>query len=143
MRILVPMDGSPASHNAAIKAIEIAKKDNSFVKLVNVFNVSAFTILDPIRYNKIIADLQAESEKMLEMAADDLDVGELQIEKEFLRGRPYEEIIKLAKKENFDLIVMGNRGFSKIKRFFVGSVTQRVISEAPCPVLVVQTEAQE
>jgi nucleotide-binding universal stress UspA family protein len=37
---------------------------------------------------------------------------------------------------------MGNRGFSKIKRFFLGSVAQKVISEAPCPVLVIHTEAE-
>ncbi|HBV68623.1 MAG TPA: universal stress protein, partial [Clostridiales bacterium] len=39
----------------------------------------------------------------------------------------------------FDLIVMGNRGLPKFKRFFVGSVTQKVISEAPCPVLVIRS----
>jgi nucleotide-binding universal stress UspA family protein len=38
---------------------------------------------------------------------------------------------------------MGNRGFSKIKRFFVGSVAQRVISEAPCPVLVIHSDSDE
>ena len=35
---------------------------------------------------------------------------------------------------------MGNRGFSKVKRFFVGSVIQKVISEAPCPVLAIHYE---
>jgi len=56
-----------------------------------------------------------------------------------LIGEPFEKIVETAKNGNYDLIVMGNRGFSKIKRFFVGSVTQRVISEAPCPVLVIRS----
>ena len=58
-------------------------------------------------------------------------------------GEIYEKILDIAKDENFDLIVMGNRGFSKIKRFFVGSVTQKVISEAPCPVLVIHSDAED
>ncbi|HBC32472.1 MAG TPA: universal stress protein, partial [Clostridiales bacterium] len=52
-------------------------------------------------------------------------------------GEPYSKIIEAARNDNIDIIVMSNRGFSKVKRFFVGSVTQKVIAEAPCPVLVV------
>jgi len=48
-----------------------------------------------------------------------------------------EVILDEARKESYDLIVMGKRGLSKITRFFIGSVTQRVLADAPCPVLVV------
>ena len=59
------------------------------------------------------------------------------IKKVVVPGEPHEEIINYAEKENCDLIVMGRRGFSKVKRFFIGSITQRVIADSPCPVLVV------
>ena len=52
-------------------------------------------------------------------------------------------ILETGKGVKADLIVMGNRGFSKIKRFFVGSVAQRVISEATCPVLVIHTDEED
>jgi nucleotide-binding universal stress UspA family protein len=57
-----------------------------------------------------------------------------------LEGEPSVEILKFAEKEKFDLILMGRRGFSKLRRFFIGSVTQRVIADAPCPVYIMHEE---
>jgi nucleotide-binding universal stress UspA family protein len=81
--------------------------------------------------------------RLLDSLTEELDFGDAKIEKAVLVGEPYQMILETAKGISADLIVMGNRGFSKIKRFFVGSVTQRVISEAPCPVLVIHTDAKE
>jgi nucleotide-binding universal stress UspA family protein len=53
-------------------------------------------------------------------------------------GRPAEKIIEAAKDGNHDLIVMGNRGLGGIKQLFLGSVSDRVADEAPCPVLIVK-----
>ncbi|MFA6983926.1 MAG: universal stress protein, partial [Sedimentibacter sp.] len=66
-----------------------------------------------------------------------LNFSGIRVETEVLLGEPYAKIIEAARNDNIDIIVMSNRGFSKVKRFFVGSVTQKVISDAPCPVLVV------
>lgn len=57
---------------------------------------------------------------------------------EVLEGKPSEEIAKLATKENIDLIIMGNRGISGIKKFVMGSVSKKVMDEAECPVLVIK-----
>ena len=53
-------------------------------------------------------------------------------------GRPYEEIKKLARELNVDLIVLGSRGNTGLKGVFVGSTAERVVRFAPCPVLVVR-----
>ena len=53
-------------------------------------------------------------------------------------GDPAEEIVRVAKEEGFDLIVVGHRGLSPVKAFLVGSVSNRVVSHAPCSVLVVR-----
>jgi nucleotide-binding universal stress UspA family protein len=87
--------------------------------------------------------MREDSVRLLDSLTEELDFGDAKIEKAVLVGEPYHMILETAKGISADLIVMGNRGFSKIKRFFVGSVTQRVISEAPCPVLVIHTEAKD
>ncbi|WP_010096626.1 universal stress protein [Ornithinibacillus scapharcae] len=57
---------------------------------------------------------------------------------EVLAGKPSEEIAKLAKEEDMDLIIMGNRGISGFKKFVMGSVSRKVMDEAECPVLVIK-----
>ena len=53
-------------------------------------------------------------------------------------GHPVEGILQTAKKDDFDLIVMGARGISRIRGILIGSVSDGVIRHAPCPVLVVK-----
>ena len=53
-------------------------------------------------------------------------------------GDPAEEIVRAAQEEGFDLIVVGHRGLSPVKAFLLGSVSNRVVSHAPCSVLVVR-----
>jgi nucleotide-binding universal stress UspA family protein len=53
-------------------------------------------------------------------------------------GTPYSEIEDLAREQNIDLIVMGQVGHRGPRRILIGSVTERVIEYAPCPVLVVK-----
>lgn len=158
MKMLVPVDGSAASINAVKKAIEIAKKYGNFsIKIVNVVNIDH--ILSYKRNKKLWSQVDGSiisesdektkqleehitesSHKILKSLVEKLDFAGIKTETEVIIGEPYEKILETAKNENFDLIVMGNRGFSKIKRFFVGSVTQRVISDAPCPVLVIHSD---
>ncbi|HEY3367667.1 MAG TPA: universal stress protein [Symbiobacteriaceae bacterium] len=53
-------------------------------------------------------------------------------------GEPAEEIVDLAKCEGYDMVVMGNRGLSQLKELLIGSVSNRVLHLAPCPVLIVK-----
>lgn len=62
----------------------------------------------------------------------------IEVELLLLNGHVVEEILKTANEDNFDLIVIGVQGMSKIKKFLVGSVSDRVTRHAPCPVLVVR-----
>ncbi|MEL7646688.1 MAG: universal stress protein [Sedimentibacter sp.] len=158
MKMLVPVDGSAASINAVKKAIEIAKKYGNFsIKIVNVVNIDHISgykrnkklwsqvdgsiISENDEKTKLLEEhITASSHKILKSLIEKLDFAGIKTETEVIIGEPYEKILETAKNENFDLIVMGNRGFSKIKRFFVGSVTQRVISDAPCPVLVIHSD---
>lgn len=162
MKLLVPVDGSQASYNAAQKSAEIAKKYGAVVMLLTVVNDDMITSRQrneklwrqadgsvmagrtrTFRNDEYITEMREDSVQLLDSLTEELDFGGAKIEKSVLIGEPYHMILETAKGISADLIVMGNRGFSKIKRFFVGSVTQRVISEAPCPVLVIHTDEDD
>lgn len=155
-KILVPVDGSNASISAVKKAIEIGKKYNSHIKLISVVkstenrrntrNENLWSAVDGSIITKSVElEMKLENtyvenaQTLLNQIVTKLDFSGTKVEKEILMGEPFEKIIETANNGNYDLIVMGNRGFSKVKRFFVGSVTQKVISEAPCPVLVIRS----
>ena len=57
-------------------------------------------------------------------------------------GEPAEALIELAEKLHADLVVVGNRGMSGMKRFVLGSVPNRVSHKCPCSVLIVNTERE-
>ncbi len=142
-KILVPVDGSPTSEHAAKKAIEVAKKYDSkltflmVAKKPDVFgrgNSSAGTVFGSEEYSN---ELKEEQEETINHFLKEMDLEGMEYDIKVISGEPYEEIIEMSEKENYDLIVIGRRGFSKITRFFLGSVSQRVLSGAHCPVLVI------
>lgn len=55
-------------------------------------------------------------------------------------GIPCEEIVIRAEKENYEIILIGNRGVSDLSQFFIGSVAAKVVRHSPCSVLVYQPE---
>lgn len=149
-KILVPIDGSPASEKAAKKSIEIAQQYGSEVTFISIADfrgkytyVGDGVISLPINHSQISALILENQTKMLDAFTSIIDSKGIEVKKVVICGVPYEEILKYANETNCDLIVMGRRGFSKIKRFFVGSVTQRIISDAPCPVMVINEDEEK
>lgn len=147
-KILVPIDGSPVSKTAAEKAVELANKYNSKIIFIYVVDTRGIYTYDvggiisvPFNYPKITEELIQVKTKFLDAFISMLNITN-EYEKVVLHGEPSSKILDYAKKEKPDMIVMGRRGFSKIKRFFIGSVTQRVVSDAPCPVLIINDEEE-
>lgn len=155
MKLLVPVDGSNASINAVKKSLELARKYSFSIKLISVVaeknseyrrhenawrGVDGSIISESEDLEKQLEKkIKENAERLLNAIVSKLDFSGVRVETEVLLGDPYVKILETAKNDNIEMIIMSNRGFSKVKRFFVGSVTQRVISEAPCPVLVVNT----
>jgi len=150
MKLLVPVDGSSESINAVKKSINIAKEYDFSIKLIMV--IDPHDIARQKRYSKrwhqvdgsIIsgksestADLEVRATYIISDIAESLKIYDVEIEKEVLIGNLPTIILEIAKKENFDLIVMDNRGLSKFKRLFAGAATSKVLSASSCPVLVV------
>lgn len=153
-RILVPVDGSPTSLKAASKAVEVARKYDSELIFLTVarapekiistgdggFASSGYGAYD---LDKIREELKVNQSRILDHSIQHLDLEGLKWEKKMIEGFPAEEIVDMAENLNVDLIVIGRRGYSRIKRFFTGSVSNRVVSEAHCPVLVINDDQAE
>lgn len=142
-KILVPVDGSAASQKAAAKALDIAKKFQSEVTFIHVMyepdvnRYNKFGVLIDPELKKLKERLKESEKKLMDSVISSLDTEGVEIKRKIIPGVAYEEILKEADNGKYDLIVMGQLGYSKVKRFFVGSVTYRVISDSTCPVLVV------
>ncbi len=148
-KILVPVDGSPVSKIAAEKAVELADIYGGKLTFIYVVDTRGIYTYDvggivsiPFNYPKITEELMQVKTKFLDAFVSLINTGDEEVEKVVLHGEPSDKILEYAKKEKCDMIIMGRRGFSKIKRFFIGSVTQRVISDAPCPVLIINSEEE-
>ena len=75
-----------------------------------------------------------EQLKSLQPAGADVPV-----EHKLMEGRPVEEILRLAKETQSDLIVMGTHGLTGVKRLLLGSVAEQIVRQAPCPVVAVKS----
>lgn len=143
-KILVPIDGSAASKKAAEKAIEFAGKSGSTITFLTVVTIpnmhldGGYTYSGEASFDNMMMQRTVEvGGKMLDGFIEQLNLEGIDYEKKVAEGEAYLEILEVAGNCEYDYIIMGRRGYSKITRFFVGSVTQRVISESPCPVIVV------
>jgi nucleotide-binding universal stress UspA family protein len=146
-KILIPVDGSPTSVKAAEKAAALGKLINGELLFITVVNMPSeekyayfgMNVEQQFTANRkeMLAKLIQEETKMLKIVVRNLDTGDLKVTQKVLVGRTAAEIIRIAEEEKIDYIFMGRRGFSPVERFFVGSITQKVISASPCPVIVV------
>jgi nucleotide-binding universal stress UspA family protein len=142
-KILVPVDGSPASEKAAKEAVEIAKQFASKIlfitvleKPVPIWRASSVQM----NYSEIEENLKKHKSEMLNNIVAESNCSCVFYDKRVVLGEPAEEILNYAGDGDFDMIVMGRRGFSKLKRFFAGSVTEKVLAEAKCPVLIINDD---
>ena len=134
-KILVPVDGSETAWRALNNALEIGKKFESEILVVNVIqpynNAALLAVpLDHATINQGNSELEKVGDKVLELAKE--------IEYDMEVGHPSERIIALSKKVEADAIVLGSRGLSGIAEFFLGSVSSKVSQYATVPVLIVK-----
>ncbi len=133
--ILLATDGSKYSMSATDKAIDVAKSYDGKITAVSVVDVTEeFQTEAPEAVDRLIARAKGFVEEV-KKKAETLGVS---IEPVVKEGETYNVITELAKKFASDLIVMGSHGRTGIKRLLMGSVTEKVIGYAPCPVLVIR-----
>ena len=136
-RILVPTDGSEFAKKAQSHALFLARVSGAEIIALSVSEnhfINGITITEEVeQLNQILNDRCKEDLKELEDMNKD-GVNMFSIIKE---GAPANVILEVAIEENIDLIVMGSSGKSGFDRFILGSVSDKVVNAAKCPVLVV------
>lgn len=146
-KILVAVDGSQPALDALDYALTIAGNCKATeVQLVHVIqNISSIVYtggpeLEPFPLGALKDNLEKSGKMILKDAqkkAKEKKV-KFKISTKLLHGNPANEIVKLAKDEKFDLIVIGSRGLSGIKELLLGSVSSKVVNSAMVPVLVIK-----
>jgi nucleotide-binding universal stress UspA family protein len=141
MKILLPVDGSKSALNAAKYVAKLTKQLSSkcTVTLISVHDDIGLGHVKQFVANSVIDDyLREVSEKELKGAQKVLDTAGVKHSMVIKRGNIANEIIALANKEKFDLIVMGSKGRSGIVDAVMGSVAQRVGNTAKQAVLLIK-----
>lgn len=146
-KILVPIDGSEPSFHAAHIASNIANKFNSEIIVLYVVlspSKSEYAnltgLVTPKQFDMIIENAKKEARDWFNRIVDMIKEKNPNIKvstKVILTGvAVYGEIIQYAGQENIDLIVIGTRGRSGVKKLLLGSTASGVVTYADCPVLV-------
>ncbi len=127
-KILVAVDGSEYMKKILACVVPLAMKRNAKVTLLNVVQTSVPWLKPEMA--------RALGERILSKAS--VMVGGMEPDKRVEFGHPAQAILEVAKGEGHDLIVMGSRGLGQVKRFLLGSVSERVSRYAHCSVLIVK-----
>ena len=150
-KLLVPTDFSENSERALIYAVRLAQRNNSGLILFHVFESPEFVRQLPEDFShdsneelrKLYDAAKRRFEERLITISRNVQGSNVKIETLQRRGTPYEEIVKVAKEKEVDLIVIGTHGYTDPKHVLLGSTAQRVVTIAPCPVLVVRQEERD
>ena len=129
--LLVPLDFSGQSRQALRYAVPIAQKFSAKIHLVHVLKPVGKAELAELPHLK-----HAAIKRLGEMT--DLLPARLRAGNAVLTGRPAEQILQLAQKNNIDLIVLTTKGRTGLRRALVGSTAEHIMRHAPCPVISIR-----
>jgi len=147
-KILCPTDFSENSEHALKYALTLANLSQAELRL--------FHVVEPITYpqsTKLFEPVLDEVELMMKMEAAFQTQLENQVSVlkdeypkitgKLVKGNTFLEIIRVARDDDVDMIVMGTHGRTGLAHVLIGSVAERVVREAPCPVLTVKHPEHE
>lgn len=139
-KILCPVDFSEGSRLSVETAAKMAKEADAELVLANVLGLPVYYMVEPIAYPpSFINDLAAAADTGLGRWKEEaLKQGATRLSTVLLRGDAAHEVVELAKRDAFDLIVIGTHGRTGLRHVLLGSVAEKVVRHAPCPVLVVR-----
>src|SRR6266511_5710538 len=141
-QILAPTDFSEFSKQAVQCAYELAQKFGAKLLLLHVVELPPYPIdgFVPARTG-LLEDLQRQASLDLAQVLLEAQGATVEIRRQVVVGIPYRTIVEVAAAEKVDLIVMATHGRTGLSHLVMGSVAERVVRTAPCPVLTIRPAA--
>jgi nucleotide-binding universal stress UspA family protein len=142
-KILCPVDFSTGSREAMEVAARMAVESSATLVLEHVWDMSGWAIselmLAPVALQDLLDSCEAE---LVRWQRDARAMGVRTVETRSESGAPWERITAVCNRDpDIDLVVMGTHGRTGLQHVVLGSVAERVVRHAPCPVLVVRDHA--
>ena len=143
-KILCPIDHSDCSKEALKYAVSFAMRDEAKLYLLHIIDIRSFNeslnaMPTQIPDNETLEQLRIKLLDCIpEEMRDDMDVEAI-----VAQGIPFAEIISTAKEKKIDMIVIGSHGRTGLSHMMLGSVSEKVVRKAPCPVLTVRQPGHE
>jgi len=140
--ILVPIDFSDRSNDSIKYAKEIAKLYNSKLQLLHVIEdtiPAAYSLVGKLSIYDIVPDIEDKMKKHLETVFNETNGPEIQHDNYLVNGHAAKDILKFVKTHNTDLIVIATHGLSGIEHLLIGSVAEKVVRMAQCPVFTTKS----
>jgi nucleotide-binding universal stress UspA family protein len=143
-KILCPIDFSDASRAALETAAELAKRYGATVALFHAYPVPGYTFPDGsfVASSKMLDELSGQANLHMaewKVLAEGMGIGQVEVATAI--GEPAHEILEFARAQKVDLVIIGTHGRTGLQHALMGSVAERVVRRATCPVLTVRPQA--
>jgi nucleotide-binding universal stress UspA family protein len=140
--ILHPTDFSPASRPAFVHALALAREEGAELLIVHalatVMPLASEGYMSPKTYDDLQRSMRAQAQKQLDGLLAKAKTARVRARGLLYEGVAADAIARAARAKRAKLIVMGTHGRTGLRRLFMGSVAERVVGTAPCPVLTVR-----
>lgn len=136
-KILLAVDGSDHSLKAAELAGNLARLSGGTLQVITAYEKIPSYLGEPNR-SQAIAEHTEKAQKIIDESTQEIGDIPGNCEAEILSGDPAETILRVIEVNDIDLVIMGTRGRGGIKSLLLGSQSHKVVSAAPCPVLLVR-----
>ena len=141
-RIVHATDFSSSALPALRQAVALARRWRARVILLHVMTPPSPFVsegLPPSSYDELLADARRATERHLAALLSRVRRKRVQASAILAEGLPAEEVLRTARRQRADLLVLGTHGRTGLRRALMGSVAERVVSQARCPVLTVRS----
>jgi len=144
-KILIATDGSDTSKRAVLVGIDMARRADGSIIAIYVVDVSRISHLPgyamiPGIKEKIIGLMEEEGKQATGFAEDRAREANVPCHKIISQGNPSQELLRLSRDLEADLLILGSRGRTGVEKYILGSVAEKVVLQSEVPVLLIKED---